>query len=588
MRSCSKWRLAAAALLLLGGPACSSQDDNRSGAGSGGSATGGSEATGATPSGAGGPSSGGGPLGGGLLPGGQGATAGQLGTGAATSGGGPAASGGLAATGGWAVGGARVGGSGGTGSTSQGGATEAGGIAPGSGATGGNATAGRGGATSDGTGGATTGGASTGGANDTGGSGGGVTVSGTQYLSDLCDSGNENGWGPVERDLSNGEREERDGGPIIINGEYFGKGLGMHAPAEMTFALDGRCSALRAEVGVDDEMRNAGSVAFQVWGDGQLLHETDTVEGWQGPLPLEVDISGVQELRLVVDDVGGNGSDHADWGDARVVCSDLAANTCTPVASPIPVPTGWHLTWSDEFDVDGLPDPESWDYESGFVRNNEWQCYTSQNATVVGGFLVIQGRRESHRCGNEGMADYTSSSLRTVRYSPWAELHTFQYGRFEMRARIVAESGLWPAFWTLGTGLGNWPFNGEIDIMEYYDGRVHANVASSNSTNQNAYSAKWDGASRLVSDFGVEDWDAKFHIWQMDWDSERIVLSLDGTVMNDVPISTMHNADGTNPFAQPHYMLVNLAIGGDAGGDASATHFPVHYVVDYVRVFQRG
>ena len=57
--------------------------------------------------------------------------------------------------------------------------------------------------------------------------------------------------------------------------------------------------------------------------------------------------------------------------------------------------------------------------------------------------------------------------------------------------------------------------------------------------------------------------------------------------MNDVSISTMHNADGTNPFDDPHYILVNLALGGNNGGDPEAPHYPTHYIVDYVRVYQQ-
>ena len=462
---------------------------------------------------------------------------------------------------------------GGTGNEGTGGAGNAAAGGSGNAATGGGGNAATGGA----------GNAETGGAgNATTGGGGATVVSGTQYLSDLCDAGSDNGWGPVERDRSNGEDQARDGGPILINGQAFSKGLGMHAPAEMTFDLGGSCTAFQADVGVDEEMKNAGSVIFQVWGDGAMLYESATMGGWEGPEPIDVDITGVQALRLVADEAGGNGSDHADWGDARVVCEDLVASSCTPEDPDIPVPDGWHLVWSDEFDVDGRPNSDNWGYESGMVRNNEWQYYTDQNATVVSGFLVIQGRRESYQG-----ADYTSSSLKTTN-DDWSPKQAFQYGRFEMRARIVAEPGLWPAFWTLGTGLGNWPFNGEIDIMEYYNNRVHANVACSASTDQNAYSAHWDSSDRLVSEFGDDDWDAKFHVWRMDWDSEHIVLSIDDYEMNDVPISSMLNADGTNPFAQTHVILVNLAIGGDAGGDASATHFPVHYVVDYVRVYQQG
>ncbi len=519
--------------------------------------------------------------------------------------GGGAASGGTAATGGEevAMGGTADAATGGTGnqfatggggiSSATGGAGNAGGTwgAGGDLPTGGTGDLASGGTAVGGSAGVATGGIGngvgrggnpeTGGGLTTGGGGtGGSVVSGIQYLSDLCAMDSANGWGPVERDLSNGEQAERDGGPIIINGEAMGRGLGMHAPAEMTFNLAGSCTAFQAEVGIDEEMKDAGSVVFQVWGDDVLLGETETITGWEGPVPVDIEITGVQSLRLVADDAGDNGSDHADWGKARVVCEGLPVSSCTPTAPSVPEYPGWSLAWSDEFDVEGRPNPENWGYESGMVRNNEWQYYTDQNATIVGGFLVIQGRREAH----EG-ADYTSSSLRTIN-DDWTPKQAFQYGRFEMRARVVAEPGLWPAFWTLGIGLGNWPFNGEIDIMEYYDDRVHANVASSASTDQNAYSARWDGASRLVSDFGVEDWDAKFHVWRMDWDAERIVLSVDDYVMNDVPIDTMLNADGTNPFAQPHYVLVNLAIGGNAGGDASGTHFPVHYVIDYVRVYQ--
>jgi beta-glucanase (GH16 family) len=554
----------------LGGAAAGGTGTPPSGGDANGATGIGGDGTAGSPGAGGGTAAGGGPSSGGAQSGGA-----SPGSGGTVTGSGAAGATSGAATGGsgdgGAPGGAGIGGAGDAPATA--GTTHAAG-------SGGEATSGG----SDGAGGAGgSGDAPSGGGGNVPGTGGSpVVVDGVSYLSDLCDQGSENGWGPVERDLSNGEQEARDGGPLIINGTAFGKGFGMHAPAQITFALGGRCSALLAEVGIDEEMKGSGSVVFQVWGDDQPLYESDAIGGWQGPVPIEVDVSGVQSLRLVVDDDGGSGSDHADWGDARVVCEQLDATTCAPPTAEIPVPSGWHLAWSDEFDVEGRPDPANWDYESGMVRNNEWQYYTDQNATVVGGFLIIQGRRESFQG-----ADYTSSSLRTVRYSPWEAMHTFQYGRFELRGRIVAEPGMWPAFWTLGTGLGNWPFNGEIDIMEYYADSVHANVASSASTDQNAYSARWDSASRPISDFGIEDWDAKFHVWRMDWDSERIVLSIDDSVMNDVPIQSMLNADGSNPFAQPHYLLVNLAIGGNAGGDASGTHFPVHYVVDYVRVYQQ-
>src|SRR4029079_19835213 len=136
----------------------------------------------------------------------------------------------------------------------------------------------------------------------------------------------------------------------------------------------------------------------------------------------------------------------------------------------ITVPPGYKLVWSDEFDVDGRPSTANWKYESGFVRNEEDQWYQPDNATVSGGVLVIEARREQKANPNymagstdwkrsRQYAEYTASAMIT------SGLHSWQFGRFEMRGRIDTRSGMWPAWWTLGNS-GEWPSNGEIDIME--------------------------------------------------------------------------------------------------------------------------
>ncbi|MBN2719440.1 MAG: NPCBM/NEW2 domain-containing protein [Deltaproteobacteria bacterium] len=394
------------------------------------------------------------------------------------------------------------------------------------------------------------------------------------YLSDLCEQETStNGWGPVERDLSNGEQDAGDGGPLIIAGTVYSKGMGVHAPADIRYALNAHCDRFTAEVGIDEEMKSNGSIIFEVWGDGQLLHQTDVAEGNDNPIAVEVDIEGVRELQLVANDDGGNGNDHGDWGNAQVRCREVEFPNCAVQRDDsIPVPEGYHLAWSDEFNTEGRPNPDNWGYESGYVRNNEDQYYQEDNAFVQSGFLIIQGRREPAPEGN-----YTSSSLRTM------SKQTFKYGLIEMRARIVAEDGLWPAFWTLGESKP-WPSNGEVDIMEYYNYSIHANVACG--TNEQ-WTARWDWYSKEVSAFGVEDWDAKFHVWQMIWDSEQIRLMLDNEEMNQTWIDDMLNPDGFAPFRQPHYILVNLAMGGKSGGEPDNAYFPNHYIVDYVRVYQR-
>ena len=75
----------------------------------------------------------------------------------------------------------------------------------------------------------------------------------------------------------------------------------------------------------------------------------------------------------------------------------------------------------------------------------------------------------------------------------------------------------------------------------------------------------------------------------MDWDEQQISLYVDDILLNQQPMSALYNKDGSgiNPFQQPHYILLNLAIGGDNGGDPSQTDFPNRFEVDYVRVFQK-
>jgi len=247
------------------------------------------------------------------------------------------------------------------------------------------------------------------------------------------------------------------------------------------------------------------------------------------------------------------------------------------------------LVWADEFDKDGRPDPRNWTYESGFVRNLELQWYQPENAWCERGLLIIEARRErlknpgyepgsSEWRSNREYADYTAASLMTKGLQSW------RYGRIEMRGRIDTRAGLWPAFWTLGVN-GEWPSGGEIDIMEYYRGMLLANVAWGT---EKRWVPEWDITRKPLTDFADPDWSAKFHVWRMDWTERAITLTVDGLVMNTTDLAATKNrdAEGSNPFHFPQYLLLSLAIGGANGGDPSSTTFPARFEVDYVRVYQ--
>ncbi len=239
-----------------------------------------------------------------------------------------------------------------------------------------------------------------------------------------------------------------------------------------------------------------------------------------------------------------------------------------------PLPADWRLAWSDEFDCDGAPDPTRWVPEYGRVRNQEAQFYTRdrrENARVEGGCLVIEARREAW----EG-AEYTSASL-TARRDP------LRYGRIEVRAKLPRGRGLWPAIWTLGlkTPEVPWPDCGELDLMEHVGfepDRIHANIHTKafNHVLRTNLSAHWDEP-------GHAD---RFHDWVLDWTGERILIGCDGIVR------LTHANDGrgdpaTWPFAQPQYLILNLAVGGFWGGQQGIddTAFPQRFLIDHVRIY---
>ncbi|WP_316765923.1 glycoside hydrolase family 16 protein [Pedobacter frigiditerrae] len=250
---------------------------------------------------------------------------------------------------------------------------------------------------------------------------------------------------------------------------------------------------------------------------------------------------------------------------------------------------GYDLVWADEFEKDGVPNPKNWTYEQGFVRNEELQWYQAENAFCKNGLLVIEGRKEQkpNPFYVEGSRDwrknrknieYTSACLITKGLQSW------QYGRFEMRGKIDVSNGLWPAFWTLGVA-GRWPANGEIDIMEYYKGKILSNIASLGKDGK----PKWFSETKTVKELGGDVWAEKFHIWRMDWDNENISLYVDDTLYIKVPLTQLQNEnkEGLNPFKQKHYILLDLAMGGLNGGDLNGTKFPNRMEVDYVRVYQK-
>lgn len=259
------------------------------------------------------------------------------------------------------------------------------------------------------------------------------------------------------------------------------------------------------------------------------------------------------------------------------------------VAPSPSLPPGYELVWQDEFEQDGRPDHRKWRFDiSGNSRrwyNGEAQFYTRndlRNAYVEDGVLTIQAREGPPDVIPDGGwvgQGYTSARLITRRTQMWT------YGFFEIRAKLPCDYGTWPALWLLGVEPGKtWPAVGEIDILEHVGqqpGVVHAAVHSRDYNHRNG--RQRSGEKR------VADVCSEFHRYQLHWTPDEISIGID-----DHFYFTLEN-DGTGkgswPFDNPHYLIMNLAIGGWGGNNESRlgrTQFPQQFDIDYVRVFQKA
>ena len=248
----------------------------------------------------------------------------------------------------------------------------------------------------------------------------------------------------------------------------------------------------------------------------------------------------------------------------------------------------YQLVWSDEFNTNGIPDTAKWRFENGFVRNLENQWYQKENAICKKGLLQITGERENMPNPNfvKGSNNW-KTNRKDIKFTSASLVmkkeHAFLYGKLEVRAKIDAQTGLWPAIWTLGIN-GKWPANGEVDLMEYYDNKILANFAIASKNGQGAI---WDSHKRSLDSLGGEKWAKAFHVWTLIWDENKMEIYVDDILLNDIDLNkTFNKSDGKNPFRQPHYVLLNLALGGDKGGSLQNTKLPSKYLVDYVRIYQ--
>lgn len=244
------------------------------------------------------------------------------------------------------------------------------------------------------------------------------------------------------------------------------------------------------------------------------------------------------------------------------------------------------LVFFDEFDDEGNLDELKWHHQvippnNGSWFNGELQHYTArlENSFVSDGTLKIKAIKEQYTY-NGSTKSYTSARLNSK--------FAFTFGRVEVRAKLPASAGTWPAIWTLGAncnetgsyfegqyGSGQWPGCGEIDIMEQTGWDKNTIISHFHWGDRNTGEYKNIGGTKAVGNTSGE-----FHVYSMEWSSSSIKTYVDGDLIYELSNSS------EKPYDHPHYLLLNIAMGGNLGGTINDDFQESSMEIDYIRVYQ--
>ena len=252
--------------------------------------------------------------------------------------------------------------------------------------------------------------------------------------------------------------------------------------------------------------------------------------------------------------------------------------------------SGYQLVWNDEFNYEGDPSDQKWHLQyipiiNGGWANNEEQHYTTRrdNSFVSDGTLKIVAKKELY--AYEGVnRSYTSARLNSK--------FDIRYGRIDVRAKLPASKGTWPAIWTLGTNIGEvgnyygtsdgnvgWPECGEIDIMEQNGTNKQLLYGTFHWSDSGGQQDSF-GLIKDISSLNVSNLSTEFHLYSLIWTSASLKIYIDNFL-----VSSIENT-ASIPFDNPHYLILNVAMGGTLGGVVPGTFEEDKMEIDYVRFYQ--
>ncbi len=240
------------------------------------------------------------------------------------------------------------------------------------------------------------------------------------------------------------------------------------------------------------------------------------------------------------------------------------------------------LTWSDEFDGTGVPNPAKWDRPEYNRRPNAkgpdgW--WSKEDSYLDGnGNLVIRVRKIADKNNDGDPFDYSVGAVRTL--GKFKQL----YGRYDIRCQLPKQQGWWVAFWMMQGNVGsevNAGIDGsEVDIMEAFGWTNKINHA----VHYDGYGAAHKSVGKYELIPGIRE---GFHNYTLDWYPDKYIFYVDG--------KETYRTQGGGVCNQPGYVKItgeisteDWAINSYWSNDPAKAAYPDSFLVDYVRVYDIG
>lgn len=255
------------------------------------------------------------------------------------------------------------------------------------------------------------------------------------------------------------------------------------------------------------------------------------------------------------------------------------------------------IIFFDDFDR-GKLDRKKWNVIiTEKIYNKEQQAYIDSSETIYiaaadeipgasNGALIIHPRyRPDFKLSGGIKFDFISGRIDT------RNKFEFKYGSAAARMMMPSGSGLWPAFWLLGSGT--WPGSGEIDIMEY--------VGEPDWISSALHGPGYHGEAGLVKKytFPPKEDARTWHVYSVDWSPDSIIFKVDDLTIYSITRPSIEYF-GPWVFNNNKHLILNFALGGTYPNKMNGFHTPylglpdetvqmvadnqVKVVVDWIRV----